>query len=690
MANFFNEMMFVVTKISFLKNYFMIVVFLFSFYNLIALLLEKNIIKKPQRWVNLSFLNNLKNILAIRFFKIFEKRLAINITFIIFFLLGIAAYFKPLPKVVYPKGPSLDFTDISYDNPLVIKFDRPLSKNKVAYDIVPKIEGEWDLGYKKISFKPSVTTKPEERYTVSLKEITSLFGGKGYDYSLSFKAPPAPLIKKASVSEGQEGILPTQEIVFESEPHNQKIAKFEFEIIPEIEIKVNSENFKHKISAIDGFKKGVFYEIRVFRTLVSFDYGKKAEIAVGQQEEVYKVSFKTIEAPGVKDYSPKGSGVLTNSFITVEFGQDMDTNSVLKNFITEPLINGQFLWEGNRILKFTPNDLLAKNTKYKISILKESLLTDGSALEDDFLFEFNTIGFVGVSSFFPTNNAKTVEKNTAIKVAFNQPVDKASAQANFLIIPAVDGAFLWEGEVLNFKPVELEFSKNYQIKIMPGVKSIYGLDSITEFSSNFTTKEQYIMLNVPAYKQTYLYSCMASASRSALAYRGVSVSEKTLLDLMGYDNTPWSGTWRDPSSIWGDPNKGVVGDLNGKADPGWGYGAHWGPTARAISNYRNTETKTGWNVQGIAQEIANGNPVLVWWVNGVWPAFEVNWKNNGTNIRAVNSMHVQVVKGFTGSVDNPTSFTVTDSGYYYPQQVFDTATFKAKWGWFGNTAVVVR
>jgi len=32
---------------------------------------------------------------------------------------------------------------------------------------------------------------------------------------------------------------------------------------------------------------------------------------------------------------------------------------------------------------------------------------------------------------------------------------------------------------------------------------------------------------------------------------------------------------------------------------------------------------------------------------------------------------------------------VNDSGYSYPGRTFDVGTFKAKWGWFGNSAVVV-
>ncbi|NTU70084.1 hypothetical protein HGB13_04715, partial [bacterium] len=292
----------------------------------------------------------------------------------------------------------------------------------------------------------------------------------------------------------------------------------------------------------------------------------------------------------------------------------------------------------------------------------------------------------------PGNGAKNASISAGVSIAFNQEVDHASAESKFSLSPAIQGSFSWKGNTLYFNHSNFAYSTGYSIVVSSGVKSINGLDSNQNFSSNFTTQAQTVTLNVPSYRQTHMYSCMASASRQALAYRGVNVSEDTILSKIGYDSTPFQGTWKDPNAIWGNPYSGVVGNVDGKSGGvNWGYGAYWTPTSQAISNWRANEIKSGWSVQGIAQEIANGNPVIIWWVNGVWPAYEVYWKTSGgQSIRGVNSLHVQVVKGFTGTVDNPTSFIVNDSGYGYPSRTFDVNTFKAKWSWFGNTAIVVR
>jgi len=164
----------------------------------------------------------------------------------------------------------------------------------------------------------------------------------------------------------------------------------------------------------------------------------------------------------------------------------------------------------------------------------------------------------------------------------------------------------------------LGFSQTYTARVDTGIKTINGLDSIQPFSTSFTTKAQTVILNVPSYRQGHNYSCYATAARMALAYKGAYVSENTILNTIGYDKTSFSGTWGDPNSIWGDPYSCIVGNVDGKSGGiNWRYGAYWGPTAAAMSSWRSTSVKSGWSVQGIAQEITNGNPVIVWWVNGV-------------------------------------------------------------------------
>ncbi len=600
------------------------------------------------------------------------------------------------PKVASPSDPAMGFRAVSDSLPLCVQFDRNIS-SKIQADITPTLPGEWDVKYQyfkqksQYCFAPSQTPIANTRYTVALSNIKNVFGFSDSKYLFSFQSPPLPEISSINISDGDLGVLPDQIISLELDSYQPQSAVISFSIEPEIELRIAKNMQNYEISAENGFVKGQTYTMRVLRTPVITDFKNGQVIESGEQGEIKKITFSIITAPSVESTSPSGSGVLTDTPIAVKFKQDMDRLSVQSGFSLTPQASGQFAWNGERSLTYNLSENLAKNTTYQVKI-SGAKTSSGEALGEDVVFSFTTIGYVAVASFSPANGAKSVETSLSIKIAFNQAVDRSSAEGNFSISPQASGTFSWSSNTLSYR-TNLESSTSYTVKISKGVKSLYGLDSREDFWATFTTKVPQTMLSVPSYRQAHMYSCMAVAARNALAFKGVSLSESALLSRIGYDSTPWSGTWAEGGAVWGDPDGGIVGDIDGKANNiGWGYGSHWSPVAAAINSFgRTAEVKSGWDVAGIASEIAAGNPVIVWWVNGVWPAYEVRWKTpSGKSVRAVNSMHVQVVKGFTGTVDNPQAFTVTDSGYGYPTQTFDVGTFRAKWGWFGNTAVIVR
>jgi uncharacterized protein YvpB len=189
-------------------------------------------------------------------------------------------------------------------------------------------------------------------------------------------------------------------------------------------------------------------------------------------------------------------------------------------------------------------------------------------------------------------------------------------------------------------------------------------------------------LKVPQSKQHYTFTCFTVAAKMALAYRGVTVDELGFLDEIGYDLTPRNFT----TNTWGDPNVGVVGAYDG-AKTG-GYGAHWGPVSKAMEKYRRVEVKRQWNISDLLKAVKNGNPVMVWWVNGVWPAKDISWNNAvGQKVYTVNGMHVEVVRGFTGTPDNPEYILTNDP--WRGERRYTPEAFTKLWTWFDNTAVVV-
>ena len=681
---------------NFLKISLLIIMSLMVIYNALLLLNWLKQIKKPELDANFSLLYRVKYFLRIFLYLLVNVKLYINIGLFLGFAGLVAGIVVPQPKVVFPSEPALGVTEVTKDKPLVINFDRPIRKENLKYSISPELGGNWNFktnlysGSSALSFIPIETPEMETRYTVSLTEIRNIVGVKKENYLFGFLTSPIPKVTAVEPANGVQGVLPKQEIVILTDVSHNELAQFSFELSPPAELEVAEDGLKYILKPKSNLSKGTDYTLTVLRTLTVYNYNTKKTRVLSEKQEVGKSSFRTIDAPGVSSYSPTGSGVLANSNIQVEFKQDMNKEATEKAFSLTPKADGGFSWEGNRLLKFLPKNPLEKNTQYTVSISKEAKAADESLFESGLSYSFTTIGYVTVSGFYPANSARNVDIGTKISITFNQAVDHKSAEDSFALTPKVDGSFSWNGNTMVFSHGGFLYSQNYAVSIGSGVKAVYGLDSIQAFSAIFTTKEQSIVLNIPSYRQSHLYTCMAAAARDALSYRGLSVGELEFVGLMGYDPTTWSGTWRDANATWGDPNAAFVGDIDGNTAPGWGYGSHWDPVAKALSKYRTVEVKQSWTVQGIAQEIANGNPIIIWWVNGVWPAYEVTWQNNGRAIRAVNSMHVQVVKGFTGTVQNPTSFVVNDSGYGYPSKTFDVNTFAAKWSWFGNTGIVVR
>lgn len=629
---------------------------------------------------------------VLRFWYLFE------LSFVFLICLSLLLLFWPPPKVISPSDPSLGITAVSRQNPVLVKFDHPVDKKALNYEIQPPLKGEWkvenNLFSRRITlqFSPAETPIADTRYTVSVSGIKNYLNPKVSDYLFSFQTPPLPMVQEVSVKDGDEGVLPSQEIIVSLDSLPDDNSLFYFEMSPSTVLEASKDGARYSIKAKDGFQKSLSYAFKIYRTPCIYNLISGEKISEGEKTEIWSSAFRTIDAPGIATYSPTGSGVLTDSPIVIEFRQDMDRQSAETAFSIDPKVSGTFSWS-DRVLTFKPASSLAKNTQYSVIVAKTAKAADQSGFSEDISFQFTTIGYVSVSKFTPANGASAVDKGTAISVTFNQAVDHASAESKFSISPSIAGTFSWSGDTLTFNHNDFDYGTSYTVKIEAPVKSVNGLDSKDQFSATFTTQQQNILLKVPSYKQAHMYSCMITAARNALAYRGINVSEANIIAQVGYDTTAWSGTWSEGGAVWGDPDSGIVGDLDGKANNiGWGYGSHWTPIARAISSLgRATEVKSGWTVSGLAQEIADGNPVIIWWVNGVWPSYEVNWKTpGGKNVRAVNGMHVVVVKGFTGTIADPTAFSVTDSGYGYPGKTYDVGTFKAKWNWFGNTGVIVR
>lgn len=171
--------------------------------------------------------------------------------------------------------------------------------------------------------------------------------------------------------------------------------------------------------------------------------------------------------------------------------------------------------------------------------------------------------------------------------------------------------------------------------------------------------------------QDHSLSCEVAALKMALQVRGVSVSESELIDAVGFDTT--AKTQYAGRIVWGDPQKGFVGDIDGRM-PSTGYGVHWKPIARGARQWRDARAVEGITPHDLAYELAAGNPAVVWAYLGDGRSYE--WQTpDGATIQTVLHEHTFTVYGFHGSPDDPEGFLLMDPiygpRYWGTEKLFD-------------------
>ena len=107
----------------------------------------------------------------------------------------------------------------------------------------------------------------------------------------------------------------------------------------------------------------------------------------------------------------------------------------------DPPMLGEGRWLNTSLYTFTPAGAgWSPSTTYKARVLAGLANQLGATLDQDYVFSFTTLR-PKVLTFFPLDNTNFVAPEPEIKVGFNQPIDRASAEAAFSVVAeAVTGA----------------------------------------------------------------------------------------------------------------------------------------------------------------------------------------------------------------------------------------------------------
>lgn len=596
---------------------------------------------------------------------------------VLFGMLAASLAFSP-PS---PETGSQALATIGIQEPLRIRFTKPILKDAVTPSIRPATPGNWtyqdpvvgDVLYRELVFTPAQEYAPETTHHVVLEDLTGLASVYPTTAVYQFTTAAYPTVVDASIASGTTDVPPCEPIRLGLDQAITEAGAFTITTNPEtpLDISLAEDGNSYTVRPTECFKQGQQYLLSA-----------EPSLELGRASSTFTTSFTSIDAPSAVLVGIAETPVATDlDTLTLELSNPPKTpESFLQSLSIEPALEGTWETSSATTFTFTPTQTLAAGTTYAVTIPKSTTMANGSLFETDTRLGFATLGPVSVIGLTPRAGAANVSQDTSIKVTFDQAVDQKSAEAAFSLSPDVPGSFSWAGNTLTFTPASLDRNATYTLHLAAGIRGLRGPASTHATRATFSTQEASTVLNIANDRQDQSLSCEVAALKMGLNYKGAGVSEGELLALLGVDEPLVRG------DTWGDPNIAFVGNVAGHQNT-TGYGAHWDPIARIANHYRPSQAFSGWSLSDIAREIEAGNPVEIWGTTG--RARRDSWLTpRGATINAWVGEHTRLVIGFTGTSDNPTRFIINDPSA--GRLTWTASQFRSNWAAFGNSGVVIR
>lgn len=529
---------------------------------------------------------------------------------------------------------------VAVTGPVQATFSQPVAEG-YASSISPAVAGHWQvhkslIGISAVMFVPNKRFEAGRTYTLRLANLKrSLTGGALPNQIQTFTVQTPPAVKAASPAGNAINVATKPQFKVVLAAANRSLRDLKPALTPTVALKqVSTSDQTYIWEPVTPLAQGTAYTFTL----------DDAQVAAADQRRLVTIPFTTVTQPRVVS-TRTGGYVTPGQVINVIFDQPMKPVADAVSFG----VAGKGDWIDTKTYRYTPTDL-KPGTTYPYSVKAGLAAQAGGVVEADQPFSFATNGAVGGS----VNAGGTVALNTPVRVTFDQNIDHATAEARFSTSPGVGGSFGWSSNTMTFTPAGMAYQTSYRFSVAAGVVPVWGLPSTQAIAGGYTTENQVVKLNVPAYKQAYPMSCELASLRMLLAYRGVATTDRALADAVGYNPRP-----RDKASnTWDDPNQMYVGYLDG-IPISTSYGVHAGPVAAAARSLgRNATSQFGVSAGFIAAQIYAGNPVEVWGHSA--PASLRSWNTASGVVQVAPSQHARVIYGVVGSAANPAGFHLID------------------------------
>lgn len=160
-------------------------------------------------------------------------------------------------------------------------------------------------------------------------------------------------------------------------------------------------------------------------------------------------------------------------------------------------VSGSFTWSDERTVAFQPDQSLARNSRYHVSLEDGVEATDGTTFAESYDFRLTTAGYLEVAKVVPDSDASGIAIDSTITVMFNRPVvplhmigQQDNVPHPLTFAPAIAGSGKWlNTSIYVFQPEQpLQHSTTYHATVDGDLTDAMGNPMQGDYLWSFTTR----------------------------------------------------------------------------------------------------------------------------------------------------------------------------------------------------------
>ncbi len=368
------------------------------------------------------------------------------------------------PEVSVDK--KLDLTQLSPFTPLILHFSQPMDQASSNMPLVayPYVEGRslWSDRNTTLTFTPDDHYDPGEQYTFYLDSELVSQAGIGFASVQSWEATIHSGPQVVSVTPSAANLQDRRQVISVtfSDPMDTQSVAGALSIQPETPFLLSWKENTLTITLDRALSPGKRYS---FTIAASASDKQNIPLVEDYRWDYYLVPFSSELAPPL----------LANANVAINFNYAIDPQKTGLPFALSPAIGGEWEWNTDRQVRFTPNKSWDSAQRYTIRITGTLYDQLGDALPK-LTNELNFVPPAPISAVFPKTDIKYSDE-LSLFILFDRLMDPTSTENAFEVSPAAQGTFLWEGNKLIFHAgSSLQIGTTYTVTLRTTAKDTDG------------------------------------------------------------------------------------------------------------------------------------------------------------------------------------------------------------------------